>query len=100
MIFNDTIVALSKRESEVLELLCHGLTDKEAGAKLGITLGTIRVYRKRMQSKLNTQGLVQSALVAWRLGQLDLEALADDALAQSRIRDPLERAMRRAGSSD
>ncbi len=91
---------LSRREAEVLALLCRGLTDKEVAAHLGIAMGTIRIYRKRAQHKLNTQGLVQSALVAWKLGQLDLEAIADKLVAECIGRGPEEPGQSRAGLAD
>lgn len=92
---------LSKRESEVISLLCRGLTDKETAAQLGIAMGTVRIYRKRVQQKLNTQGLVQSALVAWRLGQLDLEAIAERLVAECiGERNAEEGATSRAGVAD
>ncbi len=73
---------LSRRESEVLALLCEGLTDKVVAARIGIAMGTVRIYRIRVQHKLGTHGLIQSALVAWKLGLLDLETIADKLMAE------------------
>ena len=82
---------LTPREREVLRLLMRGLLDKEATDRLGVSVGTVRVYRKRIMGKLGTRGLVRSALVAWRLGQLDMEALADEVMAERGAAGPVPR---------
>lgn len=74
------VPALSRREREVLEILARGQTDKEAAQALGVSLGSVRVYRKRLQAKLGTDCLVQSLLVAGGLGMVDLKALVEEAL--------------------
>lgn len=84
---------LSKREREVLDLLARGTIDKDVAERLGISLGTVRVYRKRMQEKLGVRGSVQCLLVAWRLGEIDLTAAAEAVFAARRTRPrarPLE----------
>lgn len=75
---------LSPRERQVLELLALGYIDKQVGLSLGITLGTIRVYRKRIVAKLGVRGLGPTLLVAGRLKEIDLEGLADEAMALRR----------------
>lgn len=57
---------LSKRESEVLQLLAEGLTTKEIAQHIGITFHTAATYRKRLREKTkvkNTTELVNYALV-------------------------------------
>jgi len=76
------IAALSTRERQVLLALCRGLYDKEVAEELGVSLGTVRVYRKRIGDKLRVRGLVPWALVAWKLGMIDLEPVARDAMAR------------------
>lgn len=80
-----TTIRLSRRETEVLIQLSHGLSDKEVAEVLGITLGTVRVYRKRMSSKLGARGLVQCLLVAWALGLIDVRPIVDRALANAAV---------------
>ena len=74
----------------MLSLLCHGLIDKEVAERLGISLGRVRVYRKRMYKRMGHDSLLPAALVAWRTGQLDLQAIADWAIAnqQQSTEDP------------
>lgn len=74
-------MALSDRERQALESLARGLIDKEAAKRMGVGLGTLRVYRKRLQSKLGTYGAVQTVLVAQGLGILDLDAITEEAMA-------------------
>ena len=71
--------ALSPRERDVLRLLAHGPTDKETARRLGISHGTVRVYRGRLQDKLGVRGTALCVAVAWKRGELDLDAIADEA---------------------
>jgi DNA-binding CsgD family transcriptional regulator len=75
---------LSKREGDVLRCLARGLTDKETAAELGIAYPTVRVYRRRAEEKLGARG-VTALLVAWRLGEINLEVLADEAMAARQV---------------
>lgn len=43
---------ISPRERELAELILLGYTNSEMAEKLGLTLGTIKVYRKNLYSKL------------------------------------------------
>lgn len=73
---------LSTRQRQVLELLALGHVDKEIAAVLGVNLASIRTYRKRIAEKLGVRGPGPTLLVAWRLKQINLEALAQEAMAQ------------------
>ncbi len=55
---------LSRREYEIFLLIGHGLMSKEIADKLGISVQTIGVHRRKIADKLNTVGpeLVQLAL--------------------------------------
>ena len=58
---------LTKREFEVLQLICHGYSSKAIGDKLGITLRTATCHRSRILSKAGvheTASLVRFALRA------------------------------------
>ena len=74
--------ALSGREKQVLLGLARGLHDREVAEELGISLGTVRVYRARIQEKLRVRGLIPWIMVAWKLGLIDIEPIAQDALTQ------------------
>jgi DNA-binding NarL/FixJ family response regulator len=58
---------LTKREFEVLQLICHGYSSKAIGNKLGITLRTATSHRSRILDKAGvheTASLVRFALRA------------------------------------
>jgi two-component system response regulator FixJ len=46
---------LSRREREVLALLVHGASNKEAGRELGISPRTIEDHRARIMTKLGAR---------------------------------------------
>ncbi|ANE53204.1 response regulator transcription factor [Flavisolibacter tropicus] len=47
------ITQLSKREFQIVEAVKEGLSSKEIGRKLGITLSTVNVHRTKILKKLN-----------------------------------------------
>lgn len=51
---------LSEREQMVLELLAEGLLYKEIGARLGITVGTIKQHIHRIYEKLHVQNRTEA----------------------------------------
>ncbi len=55
---------LTRRESEVLELVTFGKTNPEIGQVLGISSSTVRGYVKNIFIKLGTQDRVTAALLA------------------------------------
>jgi DNA-binding NarL/FixJ family response regulator len=59
--------SLSMREKEVLVLLAHGYTNREAAERLGLSMRSVETYRSRMAEKLgftNRVDLVRYALEA------------------------------------
>lgn len=57
--------ALTKREIEILKLICAGLSSKNISEKLFISINTVETHRKRILSKLNVRnsvGIVKYAL--------------------------------------
>ncbi len=67
------VEALSAREREVLGLVAEGLTNREIGARLGITEKTVKAHVTRVLDKLGVQSRTQAALVAVRSGAGGLE---------------------------
>jgi len=57
-------VNLTKRESEVLELITFGKTNPEIGQSLGISANTVAGHVKRIFFKLNASDRVTVALKA------------------------------------
>ena len=56
---------LSSRETEVLQLIAEGSTNKEAAAKMGISIKTVEKHRHKVMEKLNihnTAGLTRHAI--------------------------------------
>ena len=45
--------ALSKREQDIVELILQGHPTKSIAARLGLSLGTIKNYRRRLYDKLD-----------------------------------------------
>jgi DNA-binding NarL/FixJ family response regulator len=59
---------LTARETEVLELLVSGLTNKEIGARLKIAENTVKNHLKSILAKLHLANRVQAAMVAVQRG--------------------------------
>lgn len=57
---------LSKRESDVLEYVSRGYSDKEVAEALGLTSATVRSYLKSIYSKLHVHSRTQAILKAGR----------------------------------
>jgi PAS domain S-box-containing protein len=57
------VAALTIREREVLELICHGLTDTEISAKLGLSRNTVRNHVATLYQKIDVHR--RSAAVVW-----------------------------------
>lgn len=55
-------VQLSKRETEILELLTQGLANKEIADRLGLSTETVRVHLRRIYDKLHVRSRTEAAL--------------------------------------
>ncbi len=55
-------VKLSKRETEILELLTKGLANKEIADRLGLSVETVRVHLKRIYEKLHVRSRTEAAM--------------------------------------
>ena len=62
------VEALSPREYEVLALLAKGRLYKEIADQLGIGLGTVRTYQRRIYEKLHVQSRTEAAVKFLSLG--------------------------------
>lgn len=57
--------SLTKRETEILKLICEGLSSKDISLKLFISINTVETHRKKILIKLNVRnsvGIVKYAL--------------------------------------
>jgi len=61
---------LSDRETQVLRLVAFGYSNKEIGAKLGISVKTVETYKVRLMGKLNLRSRVEMVRYALRQGLL------------------------------
>ncbi len=61
----EAVVKLSKRETEILELLTQGLTNKEIADRLGLSVETVRVHLRRTYDKLHVHSRTE-AVVKYR----------------------------------
>lgn len=59
--------SLTERETEVLQLLAAGLSNKEIAARLVLTEGTVKLHLNRIYSKLQVRGRVQAIQKAQEL---------------------------------
>ena len=64
---------LSRRETEVLELVAQGQTNRQIAQNLLISLGTTKIYVKRIIEKLAVSDRTQAAVKAVELGLLSNE---------------------------
>jgi two-component system response regulator FixJ len=64
---------LTPREREVLNIICNGCSNKEAGRMLGISPRTVEVHRAKVMSKLgarNTADLMKIVLTSWHRSKI------------------------------
>lgn len=63
---------LTSREVEVIQLISQGLRNKEVGAMLGITEGTVQIHVKNIFAKLNVNDRTGAVQVAVRRGLIHM----------------------------
>jgi DNA-binding NarL/FixJ family response regulator len=63
--------SLSMRERHILRYLAAGWTNREIGAELGLSTGTVKNQVARVLSKLNVTDRTQAAVRAVLLGLVD-----------------------------
>jgi len=63
---------LTAREIEVLQLISQGLRNKEVGAMLGITEGTVQIHVKNIFAKLSVNDRTGAVQVAVRRGLIQM----------------------------
>ena len=59
---------LSPREAQVLALAAEGLSRPDTAREMGITVGTVRTYRRRALSKLGANNLAHGVALWVRRG--------------------------------
>jgi len=72
------IEPLTPREEEVLHLLVEGLSNKEIGARLHLTEGTVKNYVSNIIAKLQANDRTHAVVTALRRGLVDLKPVSSD----------------------
>jgi LuxR family maltose regulon positive regulatory protein len=67
---SDLIEPLSQRETEVLQLIAQGLSNREIGERLFIALPTVKGHNRRIYGKLQVQRRTEAVARARELGLL------------------------------
>jgi DNA-binding NarL/FixJ family response regulator len=69
---------LTPRESEVLELVAHGMTNGDIATRLFLSEGTVKTHVKRIFAKLGLHDRTQAVILAYEVGLVRPgEGLAD-----------------------
>jgi DNA-binding CsgD family transcriptional regulator len=63
---------LTVRENEVLRLLAEGASNREIGARLGISTHTAKFHVRRLLDKLDATGRTDAVAQAARIGMIHL----------------------------
>lgn len=66
-----TFMKLTPKEREVLQLITHGLSNKEIAASLGIAEKTVKTHVTSILTKMDVQDRTQAAICAIRNGWFD-----------------------------
>jgi DNA-binding NarL/FixJ family response regulator len=65
----ETLEPLSRREREILELLCSGYANKEIADSLHLSIETVRDYLKSIYDKLHVRSRTEAVLKALQAGK-------------------------------
>ena len=65
----NTLEPLSRREKEILELLCRGYANKEIADNLHLSIETVRDYLKSIYDKLHVRSRTEAVLKALQAGK-------------------------------
>ncbi|MDX1437830.1 MAG: response regulator transcription factor, partial [Anaerolineales bacterium] len=64
----DQLISLTRREKQLLQLICEGHTNSEMAEIMHISVKTVERHRSNLMSKLNVNNLVGLIRVAIRHG--------------------------------
>lgn len=84
MIATPTGPRLSRREIETMQLIAKGLGDKQIAAQMGVSIGSVHVYLRRMRNKTKVRNRVLIALYAVKIGAINIDNIPLEDLAARR----------------
>lgn len=61
------MIALTDRETDVMRLICEGLTAQGVGEALGISSRTVEIHRSNARLKLGARNQTQAAVLFDRM---------------------------------
>jgi DNA-binding NarL/FixJ family response regulator len=82
-------VELTRRESQLVTLLCHGMSNKEIAGELRLSEGTIKVYLSRMFQKLGVKDRFELALYGLK-NHVEKNGAAAFAHGRDKVRRPVQ----------
>jgi DNA-binding CsgD family transcriptional regulator len=74
--------ALTERESDVLELLCDGLSNKLIARRLNLAVGTVKAHLRGILAKLEARSRTHAVLVAVERGLVRKDIGTSSGLAE------------------
>jgi DNA-binding NarL/FixJ family response regulator len=100
---NNRPIKLSKRQSELVGLLVQGLKNKEIGASLGISEGTVKAYLTTLYEKVGARDRFELALFGLKnMGDVRGMSLGSDPRSDPRsdpkVAEPLRSLVAKRGS--
>ena len=69
--YNDNIIHITNRQSEILHLLAQGLVNKEIASNLGISANTVKAHLYEMFRSLGVKNRTAAVKVALKQGLID-----------------------------
>ena len=65
---SDRVATLTEREVQVMNLIVNGLSNKDVGAELGISLKTVESHRAKVMSKMHSESFAElvTMVARWR----------------------------------
>lgn len=70
--------SLSERETEILEMVATGITNREVAQALFISVNTVKVHLRNIYTKLGAESRTEATMMAVRDGLIVVEGITDE----------------------